>query len=108
MNVRLYVLQRATALLMVPLILGHLAIIFYATRQGLTAADIFGRTKGSIGWAAYYAVFVIAASVHGAIGLRAILREWGGLTGRALDLAMWAFGLVLLVLGLRAVYAVVV
>jgi fumarate reductase subunit C len=107
-NVRLYVLQRATALLMVPLILGHLAIIFYATRQGLTAADIFGRTKGSIGWAAYYAVFVIAASVHGAIGLRAILREWGGLTGRALDLAMWAFGLVLLVLGLRAVYAVVV
>lgn len=108
MNVRLYVLQRATALLMVPLILGHLAIIFYATRQGLTAADIFGRTKGSIGWAAYYAVFVMAASVHGAIGLRAILREWGRLTGRALDLAMWAFGLVLLVLGLRAVYAVVV
>ena len=70
MNVRLYLLQRATALVMVPLIIGHLAIIFYATRQGLTAADILGRTRGSLGWGVYYAAFVLAASVHGAIGVR--------------------------------------
>ena len=108
MNVRLYLLQRATALLMVPLILGHLAIIFYATRQGLTAADILGRTRGSVGWGLYYTAFVLAASVHGAIGVRGIAREWGGLRGRSLDLLMWAFGLALCGLGLRAVYAVVI
>lgn len=108
MNVRLYLLQRVTALLMVPLIVGHLIIIFYATRQGLTAADILGRTRGSVGWGLYYVAFVLAASTHGAIGVRAIAKEWGRLRGRSLDLLMWGFGLVLAGLGLRAVYAVVV
>ena len=108
MNVRLYLLQRGTALLMVPLIVGHIAIIFYATRKGLTAADILGRTRGSVGWGLYYALFVLAASVHGAIGLRTIAQEWASLRGRSLDLLMWGFGLVLAALGLRAVYAVVI
>ncbi len=108
MNVRLYFLQRATALLMVPLIVGHLAIIFYATRKGLTAADILGRTRGSVGWGLYYVVFVLAASVHGAIGVRTVASEWAGLKGRSLDLLMWGFGMVLVLLGLRAVWAVVI
>ena len=33
MNVRLYILQRATAVVMVPLVLAHILIIFYATRR---------------------------------------------------------------------------
>lgn len=107
MNVRLYLLQRATALLMVPLILGHLAVIFYATRRGLTAAEILGRTRGSVGWGAYYAAFVLAAAVHGAIGVRSVAREWVGIEGRKLDLLMWAVGLALAAFGLRAVAAVV-
>ncbi len=108
MNVRLYLVQRATALLMVPLILGHLAIIFYATRKGLTAGDILGRTRGSLGWGLYYVTFVVLASAHGAIGMRSIAMEWGGLRGRKLDLLMWGFGVGLACLGLRAVYAVVI
>lgn len=107
MNVRLYILQRATALAMVPLIVGHIAIIFYATRKGLTAGGILGRTRGSVGWGLYYAAFVLLASVHGAIGVRGIAMEWGRLGGRRLELLMWAVGLVLAGLGLRAVYAVV-
>jgi fumarate reductase subunit C len=107
-NVRLYLLQRATALLMVPLIVGHIAIIFWATRNGLTAGDILGRTRGSVGWGLYYGAFVLLAAVHGAIGVRAIALEWAGLKGRRLELLMWAFGLILAALGLRAVYAVVI
>jgi fumarate reductase subunit C len=107
-NVRLYLLQRATALLMVPLIVGHIAIIFWATRNGLTAGDILGRTRGSVGWGLYYGAFVLLAAVHGAIGVRAIALEWAGFRGSRLELLMWAFGLVLAALGLRAVYAVVV
>lgn len=107
MNVRLYLLQRASALLMVPLVIGHIGIIFYATSRGLTAGDIFARTRGSLGWALYYAAFVLATATHGAIGVRSIAMEWGALRGRHLNLLMWAIGLCLATLGLRAVYAVV-
>lgn len=108
MNVRLYLLQRATALAMVPLIVGHIAIIFYATRKGLTAGDILGRTRGGIGWGIYYTSFVLLAAIHGAIGVRTVAMEWMGVRGRRLELLMWAFGLILAGLGLRAVYAVVI
>ncbi len=107
MNVRLYILQRATAAIMVPLVLGHLAVIYYATSRGLSAAEILGRTRGSIGWGAYYALFVLAASVHGAIGVRVVASEWGGLRGRPLNILAWGFALLLAALGLRAVAAVV-
>ena len=103
--------QRLTAALMVPLIIGHLAVIFYASHKGLAAADILSRTKGSIGWALFYGVFVVAASVHGAIGVRTVASEWTprsvSCNTRALDFFMWAFGLGLAFLGLRAVAAVV-
>jgi fumarate reductase subunit C len=106
-NVRLYVLQRAAAAIMVPLVLVHLVLIFYAMRRGLSAADILGRTRGSVGWGAYYGLFVLAAATHGAIGVRAVASEWTRLRGERLDILMWAVGLGLAALGLRAVAAVV-
>ena len=107
MNVRLYILQRATALIMAPLVLAHIAVIFYASNRGLSAAEILGRTRGSIGWGAFYGLFVLAAATHGAIGVRTVASEWAGLKGRGLDALMWGFGLILAALGLRAVAAVV-
>lgn len=107
MNVRLYILQRATATLMVPLIAVHLATMLYAIHGGLSASEILGRTRGSVGWALFYGSFVVAAAIHGAIGVRAVAAEWLGLKGRALDGLMWGAGLVLGLLGLRAVAAVV-
>jgi fumarate reductase subunit C len=107
MNVRLYVWQRAMAALMLPLVLIHIAVIFYATRQGLTAADILSRTHGSVMWAAYYGIFVAAVSIHAAIGVRNILAEWSPLGDRRAGQFSVAFGLLLLALGLRAVAAVV-
>ena len=107
MNVRLYALQRATALVMVPLVLMHIAVIFYAARVGLSAAEILARTRGSIGWATFYGVFVLAAATHGAIGVRTVAGEWAGVRGGKLDILMWGFGIILAALGLRAVAAVV-
>ncbi|MCL4768698.1 MAG: succinate dehydrogenase [Hyphomicrobiaceae bacterium] len=107
MTLRLYVLQRLSAALMVPLIVGHLVVIFYATANGLSAAEILGRTRGSFGWALFYGVFVVLAAVHGAIGVRTVLHEWTTLRPAALDVLMWGFGLLLAVLGARAVIAVV-
>ncbi|MGB9392498.1 MAG: succinate dehydrogenase [Xanthobacteraceae bacterium] len=107
MNVRLYVWQRATAALMAPLVMAHIAVIFYATRHGMSAADILGRTRGSIAWAAYYGLFVLAVSIHASIGVRNVLSEWTPLNERRVDACAVFFGLVLAVLGLRAVAAVV-
>jgi fumarate reductase subunit C len=107
MSIRLYILQRTTAVIMAPLVLAHLAVIYYATSRGLSAADILGRTRGSVGWGFFYALFVLAASTHGAIGLRVVASEWTALRGRQLDMLMWGFGLILAALGLRAVVAVV-
>lgn len=107
MSFRLYLLQRLTAALMAPLIAAHIATIIYATHQGLSAADILSRTRGSIVWGAFYGVFVLLAATHGAIGLRVVAGEWAAVRGRGLDVLMIAAGLVLAVLGLRAVYAVI-
>jgi succinate dehydrogenase hydrophobic anchor subunit len=99
--------QRATAALMVPLVLLHVAVIFYATRRGMTAADILARTRGSIVWASLYGAFVVAVAIHAAIGVRNVLAEWSPLNDRIAGLLAVPFGILLLLLGLRAVAAVV-
>ncbi len=107
MNLRLYLWQRATAAVMAPLVLGHIAVIFYAARQGFSAADILARTRGSMVWASYYGVFVAAASIHAAIGIRNILSEWSPLGERRAGQFAVGFGFLLAALGARAVAAVV-
>jgi fumarate reductase subunit C len=107
MNARLYILQRGSAAIMAPLVLLHIAVIFYATHKGLSAADILSRTRGSVAWATFYGVFVLAVATHASIGIRTILGEWLGLRGQSRNIFAIIFGLLLLALGLRAVAAVV-
>ena len=106
LNLRLYMLQRITALLMAPLVLGHLAVMIYAIQGGLTAAEILGRTQGSVFWFLFYGMFVIAVSIHAAIGLRVILFEWAGSKGAVLNSVSWAIGILLFAMGANAVWAV--
>ncbi|SEV88404.1 fumarate reductase subunit C [Cognatiyoonia koreensis] len=106
LTLRLYMLQRITALLMAPFVIMHLAVMIYAVQGGLSAAEILDRTRGSLMWFLFYGSFVLAVSVHGSIGLRAVAHEWGGLNGRVLDLFMWIIGACLLLLGARAVWGV--
>jgi fumarate reductase subunit C len=99
--------QRVSAMVLALCVLVHLAVMIYAVRGGLSAAEILGRTRGSWSFGVFYAVFVVASAVHVPVGLANIAREWWGLgTGPAL----WGarlFGLILLFAGLRAVWAVV-
>ena len=99
----LYIAQRGSALVLAPLVFLHLAVILYAVSGGLSAGEILGRTRSSLLWPATYGLFVVAAAVHGPIGLRVVIREWTPWRNRSLDLAMLGFGLLLLLLGLRAV-----
>jgi len=100
-------MQRVTAAILAVCIVVHLVTIVYAVRGGLHASDILGRTRGSWPWGAFYSVFVIAAALHGAIGLRAIAAEWLRWRGPGAEFAVTIVGLVLVVTGLRAVVAVV-
>ena len=102
-----WVAQRATAVVLALCVVVHLATMIYAVRNGLTAAEILGRTRGSMGWAAFYSTFVIAAAIHAAIGLRTIAAEWLRWRGDSAELAVTVVGLALTILGLRAVAAVV-
>lgn len=106
LDVRLYMLQRLSALIMLPLVLGHIAVMIYAVQDGLTAAEILGRTQGSIAWLLFYGLFVLAVSVHGAIGLRVIVAEMLKVRGAVLWALTWLVFLLLLGMGARAVWAV--
>jgi fumarate reductase subunit C len=102
----LFVVQRLTAVLLAALVLVHLATILYASNGGLSAGEILDRTRGSLGWAVFYAVFMIAAALHAPIGIRNVLNEWTPLSRRAADVIAVAFLLLLLAAGARAIHAV--
>jgi fumarate reductase subunit C len=103
---RLWIAQRASAAVLALCVVVHLIVIVYAMRGGLSAAEILGRTRGSVPWLLFYGVFVLAAAVHAPIGLRAIAAEWLGWRGRSLGIAVQILALLLAALGLRAVWAV--
>lgn len=102
----LWVAQRGTAIVLAFCVVVHLVTIIYAVRGGLSAAEVLGRTRGSVAWAAFYVIFVVSVAVHGAIGLRNIAAEWLGLRGSGLEVAVTVAGVVLTIAGLRAVVAV--
>ncbi len=92
---------------MAPLVLVHLATMIYAIQGGLDTSEILSRTQGSVIWGSFYALFVVAAAVHAAIGLRVIAYEWLKITGTWLQILMFSVGFIILGLGGRAVFAVV-
>jgi len=102
----LWLAQRASAAVLGLCVLAHLATMIYAVRGGLSAAEILARTRGNAGWLAFYLVFVLAVAVHVPIGLRAVLLEWTGWRGPSRAAALWAFAVLLLWLGTRAVLGV--
>ena len=108
LDARLYVVQRLSALIMAPLVLGHLAMIIYAVRGGLSASEILARTQGNIVSMMFYGTFVLAVSIHAAIGVRVILFEMFKIKGTSLSILSWGIMAGLLYLGLSAVYAVTI
>src|SRR5207244_12250926 len=99
----LWIAQRASAAVLALCVDVHLITIVYAVRGGLTAAEVFARTRGSVGWLAFYSIFVLAVAVHAPIGLRPVMTEWLGWRGRSRDLFGVIFAAVLAWMGMRAI-----
>ena len=96
----LWLAQRASAAVLALCVAVHIVTMIIA------AAEILGRTRGSLAWAAFYGIFVVGVAIHAPIGVRTIIAEWRGAHARGIDAAMLVFAAMLLVLGLRAVFAV--
>ena len=105
-QVLLWTAQRASAAVLALCVLIHLITMIYAVKSGLSAAEVLGRTRGNIGWAAFYALFVAAIAIHAPIGLRTIVSELLGWRGTVLDLLVLAVGIALALWGWRAVWGV--
>jgi fumarate reductase subunit C len=103
---RLWLAQRASAIVLALCVAAHLITVIAAVRGGLTAAEMLGRTRGSMTWGAFYGLFVLAVSIHAPIGLRTVASEWLGWRGRTADVACVLIGVALLLLGARAIVAV--
>src|SRR5688572_298144 len=94
-QVLLWTAQRASAAVLAVCGIVHLITIIYAVRNGLSAAEILDRTRGNVGWTAFYAVFVAAIVVHAPIGLRNVLSETFNWRGRGLDITVTVIALTL-------------
>ena len=80
--------------------------MIYAVQGGLSASEILGRTQGSYAWFLFYGLFVVAVSVHAAIGLRTIISEMTAFSKPVINGVSWAIFLCLIATGGRAVFAV--
>lgn len=102
----LWLAQRASAAVLALCVVVHLATMIYAIRGGLTAAEILSRTRGNLGWLAFYTLFVAAIVIHVPIGLRPVLGEWLRWRGISRDGFLAVLALALAALGMRAVLGV--
>jgi len=103
---RAWLAQRLSAAVLAFCVVVHLITMIVAVRHGLSAEAILGRTRGSLAWAAFYGVFVVAVAVHAPLGLRVVAAEWLGWRGTIANVAAVVVGIALLGLGARAVVAV--
>jgi fumarate reductase subunit C len=110
MNIRAQVLlwaaQRISAAVLALCVLVHIITMIYAVKNGLSAAEVLGRTRGNYGWLAFYALFVAAIGVHASIGMRTALSEMLDWRGAVLDLLVLTAGIALALWGWRAVWGV--
>ena len=99
--------QRISAMVLAACVLVHLVTIVYAVRSGLSGEALLARTRGSLPFAAFYTVFVLACAVHVPIGLARVAEEWLGWRVRVSSFVAPAIALLIVAMGLRAVYAMV-
>jgi fumarate reductase subunit C len=100
--------QRISAMVLAGCVVVHLGGVIYAVRGGLTAAEILGRTQGNWVVALFYSIFVIACTIHAPIGIANVAAEVTGVRGSKFLLIAQSSALLILVMGLRAVYGVFV
>ena len=101
---KLWYAQRISAMVLALCVVVHIVTILYAVRGGLTGAEILGRTRGNVAFAAFYLLFVLSAAIHAPIGLARIAEEWLQWRGRLLNGLLAVFAAALVFTGFSAVW----
>ncbi len=104
----MWLVQRLSAALLTVFVLVHLATMIVVVQNGLSAAEILARTRGSLALTAFYGGFVLTCAVHAGLGIRTVAAESLRLRGPGADWLAGIFALAVIGLGLRAVWAVAV
>ena len=103
---KLWYWQRISAMVLALCVIVHIGVMIYAVRGGLSAAEILARTRGNLGFAAFYTVFVLACVVHVPIGLAKVCEEWLRMNRFLAVTTAKLATITILFLGLRAVFGV--
>lgn len=107
LEIKLWLAHRLTGMALGLFVIIHLVTILVVIKGGLSAAEIMERTSSNFIVTIYYGLFVIAAAVHSAIGLRTVAHEvlnWKGFTLNVMTLIFFAF---LCVVGMAAIIGLV-
>ena len=107
LEIKLWLAHRLTGMALGLFVIIHLITIITVIQGGLSAAEIMERTNSNFIVAVFYGLFVIAAAVHSAIGLRTVAQEvlkWNGISLNVVILTFFSF---LCVVGMAAIIGLV-
>lgn len=104
---RAWYVQRISAMVLALCVLVHIGVIMYAVRGGLSGSEILERTRGSLAFALFYGVFVLACAAHVPVGLANIAQEWLGWDPHTAQILSLLAALLILAMGWCAVYGVI-
>jgi fumarate reductase subunit C len=107
LEVKLWLAHRLTGMVLGLFVVVHLITMISVIQGGLSAGEIMERTGGNYLIGLFYGLFVIAAAVHGSIGLRTVAREVLNWSGASLNVVILGFCALLCVMGLTAVKGLV-
>lgn len=107
LEIKLWLIHRLSAMVLGLFVVIHLVTMIVAIQGGLTAEEIMARTQGSYLIGSFYLVFIVAAALHGSIGLRTVAQEVVGWKGPSLNLMTAVFCLLLCVIGFTAIKGLV-
>lgn len=107
LEIKLWLAHRLTGMALGLFVVIHLITMIIVIQGGLSAAEIMERTSSNILVALFYGLFVVAAAMHGSIGLRTVAQEVLNWKGPSLDLVLFIFFALLCVLGVIAIIGLV-
>lgn len=107
LEVKLWLAHRLTGMALGLFVVIHLITMIVVIQRGLSADEIMARTSSNLLVVIFYGLFVIAAAIHGSIGLRTVAQEVLKWRGASLNLIVLLFCGLLCVMGMAAIKGLV-
>lgn len=107
LEIKLWLAHRLTGMALGLFVIIHIITMIVVIQGGLSAAEIMERTSSNILVVIFYGLFVIAAAIHGSLGLRTVAQEVLSWRGSSLNFVILVFFALLCVLGMVAIKGLV-